>query len=140
MKKIRVLLIVNLLLFFASVQCVYSAQTKILLKTTKTWDNTEFKRLNITNPEVTVLHITINKGEKLSLHKHIMTNIAYVKRGKLTVTSENGKQITVSKGACLSELIDTYHYGENKGKEPVELIVFYIGEKDTPISIQKQFR
>ena len=66
-----------------------------------------------------------------------MTNIAYVVKGKLTVTSESGKQITISKGECLPELINTYHYGENKGKTPVELIVFYIGEKDTPISIQK---
>ena len=28
--------------------------------------------------------------------------------------------------------------GENKGKEPVELIVFYIGEKGTPLSVNKK--
>ena len=52
--------------------------------------------------------------------------------------SFNQTYVRISKGKCLSELINTYHYGENKGKKPVELIVFYIGEKDAPLAIQKQ--
>lgn len=122
---------------FITAQYVYCSETNILLKTTKTWNNIEFKSLNIKKPEVTVLHITIKRGEALPLHKHIMTNIAYIAKGKLTVTAENGQQKTVSKGECISELINTYHYGKNKGIFPVELIVFYIGEKDTPLAIQK---
>ena len=135
MKKMLILLIANLFFSLVFAQCGSCAESKTLLKTTKTWDDTEFQSLDIKNPEVTVLHIKIKKGESLPLHKHIMTNVAYVKKGKLTVTSESGKQITISQGECLSELINTYHYGTNKGKRTVELIVFYLGEKNTPLSV-----
>ena len=113
------------------------ARKDILLKTTKTWDNEEYKELKITKPEVTVLEITINIGEKLSMHKHDLVNIAYVKKVTLTVITDDNNQIIVHQGEALPELISKYHYGKNSGNEPVELIVFYIGEKDTPLSVEK---
>ena len=58
----------------------YSAEKEVLLKTTSTWDNTEYKKLKIKNPEVTVLKIIINVNEKLPMHKHDLVNIAYVKK------------------------------------------------------------
>ena len=110
---------------------------EVLLKTTTTWDNTEFKNLKIENPEVTVLKITIGIGESLPMHKHDLINIAYVKQGSLTVTTDKNEQITVKEGDCLPEIIGKYHYGKNTGSNPVELIVFYIGEKGTPLSVNK---
>jgi len=114
-----------------------STNKEILLKTTTTWDNAKYETLNITNPEVSVLKINIAIGESLPMHKHDLVNIAYVKRGNLTVTTDKGEQITVKEGECLPEIIGKYHYGKNTGNEPVELIVFYIGEKNTPLSINK---
>ena len=58
----------------------YSAQKEVLLKTTSTWDNAEYKNVKIKTPEATVLKITINVGEELPMHKHDLVNIAYVKR------------------------------------------------------------
>ena len=110
---------------------------EILLQTTSTWDNAEFKKLQIERPEVTVLKITINVGEKLPMHKHDLVNIAYVKKGTLTVVTEENKEITLHEGEVLPELIGKYHYGKNTGNEPVELVVFYIGEKGTPLSVNK---
>ncbi len=107
---------------------------KILLQTTSTWDNVPFKELNIKTPEVTVLKINIEVGESLPMHKHDLVNIAYVNKGTLTVTTDDNKQITIQEGQCLPELIGKYHYGKNDGNTPVELIVFYIGEKNTPLS------
>ena len=130
-----VCLIVAVALFISN--AAYSAQKEVLLKTTSTWDNAEYQKLKIKKPEVTVLKINIGVGEKLPLHKHDIVNIAYVKNGTLTVITDNNAQITIKKGECLPELIGKYHYGENKGKEPVELIVFYIGEKGTPLSVNK---
>ncbi len=114
-----------------------SNNKEILLKTTSTWDNAEFKNLQIEKPEVTVLKITINVGEELPVHKHDLVNIAFVKRGTLTVTTDNNEQITVHEGECLPEIIGKYHYGKNSGNDVVELIVFYIGEKGTPLSVNK---
>lgn len=110
---------------------------EILLKTTSTWDNKTFENISIQNPEVTVLKITFDVGESLPMHKHDILNIAYVKQGILTVTADTGEQITVKEGECLPEVIGTYHYGKNTGDKPVELIVFYLGEKGSDLSINK---
>ena len=127
--------------FFATVLLItnptYSAEKEVLLKTTSTWDNAEYKKLKIKKPEGTVLKIVINVDEKLPIHKHVLVNIAYVKKGTLTVITDDNKEITLHEGEVLPELIGKYHYGKNAGNEPVELIVFYIGEKGTPLSVNK---
>ena len=131
-----------LVMFFIMVLCTtissYSAEKEALLKTTSTWDNVEYKKLKIKKPEVTVLKIIINVNEELPMHKHDLVNIAYVKKGTLTVITDNHKEITLHEGEVLPELIGKYHYGKNTGNEPVELIVFYIGEKGTPLSVNKK--
>ena len=130
-----VLLFVVVNLFITS--SVYSAEKEVLLKTTSTWDNAEYQKLKIKKPEVTVLKITINVGEELPMHKHDLVNIAYVKQGSLTVITDDNKETTLNAGEVLPELIGKYHYGKNTGKEPVELIVFYLGQKGTPLSVNK---
>ena len=129
------------IILFVMILCVtnssYSAQKDVLLKTTSTWDRAEYKKLKIKKPEVTVLKIVFNVGEELPMHKHDLVNIAYVKKGTLTVITDNKQEITLHEGEVLPELIGKYHYGKNTGNEPVELIVFYIGEKGTPLSVNK---
>ena len=115
----------------------YAAQKEVLLKTTSTWDNVEYQKLKIKKPEVTVLKIDIGVNESLKMHKHDLVNIAYVKKGTLTVYTDKNEQITVKEGECLPEIIGKYHYGKNTGNEPVQLIVFYIGEKGTPLAVDK---
>ena len=131
----------SMIVLFVMILCVtnssYSVQKEVLLKTTSTWDNAEYTKLKIKKPEVTVLKIIINVGEELPMHKHDLVNIAYVKKGTLTVITDDNKGITLHAGEVLPELIGKYHYGKNMGKEPVELVVFYIGEKGTPLSVNK---
>lgn len=115
----------------------YSAEKQVLLKTTSTWDNAQYKKLKIKNPEATVLKIVIDVNEELPMHKHDLVNIAYVKEGTLTVITDDNKKITLHEGEVLPELVGKYHYGKNTGKEPVELIVFYLGQKGTPLSVNK---
>ena len=128
-------------MFFMMILCAanlsYAAQKEVLLNTTSTWDNAEYKKLKIKKPEVTVLKITINVGEELPMHKHDLVNVAYVKKGTLTVITDDNKEITLHEGEVLPELIGKYHYGKNAGKKPVELIVFYVGQKGTPLSVNK---
>ena len=133
MKSIIVLFVMTLCITNVS----YSAEKEVLLKTTSTWDNAEYKKLKIKTPEATVLKITINVGEELPMHKHDLVNIAYVKKGTLTVITDDNKEITLHEGEVLPELVGKYHYGKNTGKETVELIVFYLGQKGTPLSVNK---
>ncbi len=131
----------SIIVLFVMMLCVtsssYSAEKNVSLQTTSTWDNVKYKKLKIKNPEVTVLKIVINVGEKLPMHKHDLVNIAYVKQGTLTVITDENKEITLHEGEALPELIGKYHYGKNTGNKPVELVVFYIGEKGTPLSVNK---
>ena len=115
-----------------------SSKREVLLKTVSTWDNEKFGALNIKTPEATVLKITIDPGEALPAHRHDLVNIAYVAKGTLTVIADDGQQITIQQGQVLPELIGKYHYGRNDGTEPVELIVFYLGEQGTPLSVPRE--
>ena len=134
-------LVKSIIVLFAMILCVanvsYSAEKEVLLKTTSTWDNAEYQKLKIKTPEVTVLKIIINVGEELPMHKHDLVNVAYVKNGTLTVVTDDNKEITLNAGEVLPELVGKYHYGKNTGNEPVELVVFYIGKKGTPLSVNK---
>lgn len=138
MTKAIKLIIVMFVMTSCITNAAHSAQKEVLLKTTSTWDNTEYKKLKIKTPEATVLRITINVNEELPMHKHDLVNIAYVKKGILTVITDENKAITLHEGEVLPELVGKYHYGKNTGNEPVELIVFYLGEKGTPLSVNKQ--
>ena len=138
MAKVIKSIIVLFVMTLCAVNVAYSAEKEVLLKTTSTWDNAEYKKLKIKYPEATVLKIIININEELPMHKHDLVNIAYVKKGTLTVITEDNKSITLHEGEVLPELIGKYHYGKNTGNEPVELIVFYLGEKGTPLSVNKE--
>ncbi len=134
--KIRAVIFGLILVLFMT-NNAYSAEKEVLLKTTSTLDNVEDQKLKIKKPEVTVVKIDIGIDDALQMHKHDLVNIAYVKKGTLTVYTDKNEQITVKEGECLPEIIGKYHYGKNTGNEPVELIVFYIGEKDTPLAVNK---
>ena len=137
MKK-NILLVITIFAFILfNINVTYSAQKDVILKTTSTWDNAAYKKLKIKKPEVTVLRINIGVGEKLPMHRHDLVNVAYVKQGTLTVITDENKQVTLHEGEALPELIGKYHYGINLGNVPVELVVFYVGEKDTPLSVNK---
>ena len=137
MKKLIKLTIVFFITILFVTNTAFCTEKEVLLKTTSTWDKTEYKKLKIKKPEVTVLKIIINVDEVLPMHKHDLVNVAYVKKGTLTVVTEDNKEITLHEGEVLPELVGTYHYGKNTGKEPVELVVFYVGEKGTPLSVNK---
>ena len=137
MKKIIKLAVIFCITSLCMINVSYCAEKEVLLKTTSTWDNAEYKKLKIKKPEVTVLKITFNVGEELPMHKHDLVNVAYVKKGTLTVVTDDNKEITLHEGEVLPELIGKYHYGKNTGKTPVELIVFYLGEIGTPLSVNK---
>jgi len=137
MNKTIKLVVVALVMILCTTIPAYSAEKNVLLKTTSTWDNAKYKKLKIKKPEVSVLKIIININEELPMHKHDLVNIAYVKKGTLTVITDDNKEITLHEGEVLPELVGKYHYGKNTGNEPVELIVFYIGEKGTPLSVNK---
>lgn len=112
-----------------------SVESKVLLKSTSSWDGTPYKAYPAGQPELTVLNIKIPPNSALKWHEHPIPNVAYVVSGKLEVqTKEGGKSIHLKAGDALPEIVDMLHRGKT-GDSPVELIVFYAGTPGTPLSL-----
>ena len=108
-----------------------------LAKTTKSWNGEPLPKYLDGNPEVTILKIIVPPKTKLQLHQHPEINAGVLLKGELTVISETNDILYLKAGEPIVELVNTFHYGINDGKEPAEIIVFYAGVKETPITILK---
>ncbi len=133
-------LLCTLLIVFLSAGAQYSGDIKIerLLKTDTTETGQRIDYPQTDNEEVSILKVIIPPGKSTGWHKHLFPVFAYILKGTLTVQQEGGEKIRFKENSSISESINMYHTGMNEGKEPVVLIVFYMGEKDKPISIKKE--
>ena len=61
-----------------------------------------------------------------------------LKEGNLRVISKDNDTLNLKAGEPIIELVNSWHYGENLGTEPAEIIVFYAGIKGTPITVLKE--
>ncbi len=111
-----------------------------LVQSTVAWNGEMLPTYPAGQPEVTLLRITIPPGSRLPLHKHPVINCGYLLEGALQVTSEAGDTLLLREGEPLVELVDRWHYGENRGETPVVILVFYAGIEGQPITITKAAR
>jgi len=86
-------------------------------------------------PEITILRISIPAGTKLDTHSHPVINAGVLISGKLTVVTKDGKTLYLKAGDAIVEVVNTLHYGMNEGKVPADIILFYAGGVDTPITV-----
>ncbi len=112
-------------------------EVKVLAKTSNSWDGSELPNYKTGKPEITILRIKIPAGAKLPLHKHPVINAGVLLKGELTVITDEGKKLHLKAGDSIVEVVDKWHYGKNEGKKTAEIIVFYAGVKDMPITIKK---
>ena len=131
MKKYICLLIALTFISFAG----YAANSETVIQTDSHWNGQPIKPLNIKNPKVTILRITIPAGEKLAMHKHPILNIGYLTKGELTVRSDKGDVLVLKPGDPIVELVNEWHYGESTGSGDAEIIVTYVGDKDDELSV-----
>jgi quercetin dioxygenase-like cupin family protein len=105
-----------------------------LLKTTESWEGTVLPAYSQGQPEVTILKIEIPPGAQLPMHLHPVINAAVLTKGKLTVETIDGKVLHMESGDAMAEVVNKGHLGRNEGSETAEIIVFYAGIKDQPIT------
>ena len=55
-------------------------------------------------------------------------------RGELTVVADDGRERSFRAGEGVIEMVGRLHYGENRGEEPVELVMVYAGSDGLPLS------
>ncbi|MCP3665406.1 MAG: cupin domain-containing protein [Gammaproteobacteria bacterium] len=107
-----------------------------LTKTTKSWDGTQLPTYKEGQPEITVLKITVQPNVELPWHTHPIINAGVMIKGKLTVITKSGKKHELVTGDTIVEVIGKIHRGINNGTEPAEIIVFYAGVVETPLTVK----
>ncbi|WP_310621885.1 cupin domain-containing protein [Flexibacterium corallicola] len=87
-------------------------------------------------PSISSVIITLAPGETFKKHLHVVPVYAYVLQGEVTMTyvqdhEENVVQ-TYRQGEAFLEAAHTWHYGMNKGKEPMRILALFLGAKGLP--------
>jgi quercetin dioxygenase-like cupin family protein len=76
------------------------------------------------HPTVQAVMITFQPGDKTGVHKHPFPHYGYMLEGVLTiVNTESGKVFDLKAGEFLVEMLNTAHYGENRGSVPVRILI-----------------
>jgi quercetin dioxygenase-like cupin family protein len=76
------------------------------------------------NPTVIATSMVFMPGARTPIHKHLYPHYAYIEEGTLTVVNtETGKTYVTKPGTFFSEMLNTWHYGINKGTVPVRILV-----------------
>ncbi len=114
-----------------------AVQTDILAKSGFSWDGSRLPDYPKGSPEVTILRIKIPPGALLQLHKHTVINAGVLLSGELTVVTEDGKTLNLKAGDPIVEVVNKWHYGKNGGDKTAEILVFYAGVIDMPITVKE---
>ena len=76
------------------------------------------------HPTVKSSIVTFQPGDKTVVHKHPFPHYGYMLEGTLTiVNTETGKSFDLKSGEFLVEMLNTAHYGENRGSVPVRILI-----------------
>lgn len=115
-----------------------AVQVDVLAKTSISWDGSRLPDYPKGTPELTILRIKIPPGAPLALHKHPVINAGVLLSGELIVVAEDNRTLHLKAGDSIVEVVNKWHYGKNEGVKTAEILVFYAGVADTPITIKKQ--
>jgi quercetin dioxygenase-like cupin family protein len=107
-----------------------------LAKSSLSWDGGALPADPQGKPEVTILRIKIPAGAKLEMHNHPVINAGVLLAGELTVVTEDNKTLHLKTGDSIVEVVNKAHYGKNEGNQTAEIIVFYAGEVNKPITVK----
>lgn len=118
-------------------QDVNEPKVDVLAKTSSSWDGRDLPDYPKGKPEITILRITIPQGVRLKLHSHPVINAGVLLKGELTVVTEDNETLHLKAGDAIVEIVDKWHYGKNEGNKTAEIIVFYAGISESPITVKK---
>jgi len=139
MKKLIFGICLTLLLFSSTVLAddVKTVQVDTLAKTSLSWDGSSLPGYSTGTPEITILRIKVPPGVQLQMHHHPVINAGVLLKGELTVVTEDNKILHLKAGEAIVEVVNKWHYGKNEGNTTAEIIVFYAGVVDSPITVKK---
>ena len=106
-----------------------------LVQSTNSWDGKRLPAYPVTQPEITILRISIAPGARLPLHFHPVINAGVLLSGQLKIETSNGAVLQLKAGDPIIEIVNMAHYGINDGAVPAEIIVVYAGTVDQPVTV-----
>lgn len=109
-------------------------ESEILISSDLSWNGTKIPDYPEGKPKISILKITIPPGSSLPKHIHPVINAGVLIKGELFVEDEFGNQLNMKAGDPIIEVVNTVHYGENRGTIPAEIIVFYAGSEGLTIT------
>ena len=111
-------------------------KTTELIRTSQSWDGVALPNFQVGKPELRVIRLDFPVGDKTGWHHHTVVNYGIVQQGDLTIVCQDGSERSFHEGEPLVEVIGTIHRGENRGKKPVILVMFYFSVPGAEITIQ----
>lgn len=108
-----------------------------LLETLSSWNGEALPKYPAGAPRIHIMRYTIQPHTKMAVHRHSIISGGYMLEGTLTIVSEAGEEKTFHAGDALVETTGTWHYGENRGDNPVVVVMFYVGAEGIPLSEKK---
>ena len=106
-----------------------------LLRTSKSWNGEDLPNYPQGKPELVAMKYVIPAGHKLDWHHHVAMNHGVLVQGELTIIGLDGQTKTLHEGDVGVDMVDSAHYGENRGTKPVVLYMFYISQEGLPLSV-----
>ena len=107
-----------------------------LIRTSQSWDGAALPDYPQGRPELVVMKYVFPAGQKLDLHRHPVMNYGILVQGELTIIRQDGMEKTVHEGEAVVEMVNSIHHGENRGTKPAILYMFYLSQKEQPLSAQ----
>lgn len=109
-----------------------------LAETSQSWDGAMLPKYPTGQPVISIIRYTFPPKMRLAEHYHPIINCGVILNGEITVVTKSGTEKTFRKGDAVIEIVGTdgIHYGENRGDEPTEIIMFYVGETDSALSVK----
>ena len=89
-------------------------------------------------PEVTALLVEMVPGEETGWHQHPVPLLGYLLAGELTVRQITGEKRVVRAGEVSLESVNVIHNGINEGTVPLKMIVFVVGLKNVPFTVEAE--
>ncbi|HEJ0327443.1 cupin domain-containing protein [Serratia marcescens] len=110
-------------------------KSETLLAANASWDGAAYPHYPAGAPMISVLKISVPPHTALAWHRHPIPAVGYLLSGMLTIEKrDDGARKTFNRGDVIAEVVNSVHRGIS-GAETVELLVFYAGGVDIPLSI-----
>ncbi len=136
-KNITTLIVfLSVLLLSSCAGTLKNVQVETLTKSTTSWDGQTLPDYPKGQPQITILRIKIPAGAKLEMHRHPVINAGVMISGELMVITENNETLRIKAGDAIIEVVDKWHFGKNEGSNTAEIIVFYAGVVNQPITVK----